>query len=615
MKENNTIKDTNNDSRSFRSMRTGIISQIIKPLLWFLIILIFFEQAFLLAFFLYGHIRTKQMGATSLVDYTSEILEGYKSIGWLTDYWIEHQDDMELLYDRARLSEQIDRIEEMFPDLGTYTSVTPEVITAQDPEIQKLFAEVCYGRIIQEFDSLKECFLPRFLFAFKPYPDDGKGIFMITGALPDEKRMSDGGNIYELGFEIPMEPGMYPQLDELLSENGNNHRISKLWNFEFWTGDGSVHLFGPVYSPEGEMVMVIGTSYNWIEFVSSGLNMMLILLLASSIVLILILKRTGTLLRKNVVYPVSKEQAVLDSYSQDKDPEKAVKGLAEVKSDNEIEALAVNFSSMITELDRYMDEIRHMTVEKERIAAELSMAEKIQSGMLPSEFPAFPDHDEFELYAIMDPAKETGGDFYDFFLIDDDHLALVIADVSGKGMPAALFMMNAMTLIRTRTKMNMGDPGQILSDVNNLLCERNNQNMFVTVWMAVLDLKTGQGVAVNAGHEDPVIRRGDGAYELIMYDHSMVMGALEDMEYPDHTFELNPGDTIYVYTDGVPEAINEADEFYGTDRLQKKLNEFADLSMTDLLPAVRKDIEDFAGKAEQFDDITMLGFKLFHYRM
>ncbi|MBO4898871.1 MAG: serine/threonine-protein phosphatase [Lachnospiraceae bacterium] len=616
MKEETTFKELVNNNRPFNKKRTGIISQIIKPLFWFLIILIFFEQAFLLAFFLSGHIKTKQVGAINLVNYTAEMLEGYKAIGWLTEYWLEHYDEMELIYDKTRLSVQIDKIEKEFTEMGTFKSVTYENINRQDPEIQKLYAEVCYARLISEFDSLKYSFMPKYLFAFVIDPEEEKGTFLITGAYPDEKRVSDGGDIYELGYEIPYERGMYPQLDVLLhfDDADQEYGIGDLWKFEFKNGDGSVHMFGPVYSPQGEMVMIVGASYDWFDFVSSGVDMSFILLLASSVVLILILRHTGKLLRKNVVDPVSKEQTVLDNYSQDKDPEKAINGLAEVVSNNEIEALAVNFSSMITELDRYMDEIRHMTEEKERIAAELSMAEKIQAGMLPSDFPAFPDHDEFELYAIMDPAKETGGDFYDFFLIDDDHIALVIADVSGKGMPAALFMMNAMTLIRTRTKMNMGDPGQILADVNNLLCERNDQNMFVTVWMAVLDLKTGKGVAVNAGHEDPVIRRGDGAYEIVIYDHSMVMGALKDMEYPDHEFELNPGDTIYVYTDGVPEAINEAEEFYGTNRLKEKLNEFADLSMTDLLPAIRKDIEDFACGAEQFDDITMLGFKYFRYK-
>ncbi|WP_029231325.1 PP2C family protein-serine/threonine phosphatase [Butyrivibrio sp. VCB2006] len=249
---------------------------------------------------------------------------------------------------------------------------------------------------------------------------------------------------------------------------------------------------------------------------------------------------------------------------------------------------------------------------KEKAVADrdLTLAADIQENILPKTFPYLPERKEFDLYATMNPAKEVGGDFYDFFMVDDDHIALVMADVSGKGIPAALFMMVARTLIRNRVLI--GDsPAKALESVNNQLCEGNKAELFVTVWLAVISLSTGKGVAVNAGHEHPVIRRADGNYELVTYKHSPAVATIEGIPFREHEFQLNPGDSLFVYTDGVPEATNNENVLFGTERMMESLNKDPDAKPETVLGNMTKSIEAFVGDAKQFDDITMLGMKYF----
>ncbi len=286
--------------------------------------------------------------------------------------------------------------------------------------------------------------------------------------------------------------------------------------------------------------------------------------------------------------------------------------LNNIKTNDELEELAESLFKMEKDLVSYIENLKTVTAEKERIGAELNVATQIQADMLPSIFPAFPDRKELDIYATMDPAKEVGGDFYDYFFADDDHLALIIADVSGKGVPAALFMVIAKTLIKNRTQASKSmSPARILTDVNNSLCEGNEAGLFVTVWMAIIDIKTGKGKAVNAGHEHPALRRKDGEYELIKYPHLPALAIMEGVQYKEREFELNPGDSIYVYTDGVAEATNISEELFGEERTLKALNSDPGASPDVLLGNVKKAIDDFVGDAPQFDDITMLGFTYF----
>ena len=249
--------------------------------------------------------------------------------------------------------------------------------------------------------------------------------------------------------------------------------------------------------------------------------------------------------------------------------------------------------------------LRSATAERERIGTELRMATEIQRSMLPCVFPPFPDRKEIDLYASMDPAKAVGGDFYDFFLIDEDHLALLIADVSDKGVPAALFMMSAKILINYRAQMG-GTPGEILTAVNQQISKDNHSMMFVTVWMGILDLNTGVLTCSNAGHEYPAIRSGNGVFRVFRDKHGIMVGARKKAQYTDYELKLEPGDAVFVYTDGIPEARNDAGEMYGMGRLEAALRGTAGQTPEEILKSVRADVDAFVGGADQFDDLTML---------
>ena len=243
--------------------------------------------------------------------------------------------------------------------------------------------------------------------------------------------------------------------------------------------------------------------------------------------------------------------------------------------------------------------------ETERISAELNVANHIQTSMLPNLFPAFPERKEFDIYASMTPAKEVGGDFYDFFMVDDRHLAVVIADVSGKGVPAALFMVIGKTLIKDHTQQGRA-LGEIFTEVNELLCESNSEGLFITAFEGVLDLVTGEFTYVNAGHEMPFICKAGGDFVAHKIRAAFVLAGMEDMRYRAGSMMLEPGDKVFQYTDGVTEATNIHNELYGMSRLGTILNKVKDGNPHQILPAVKADVDAFVGEAPQFDDITML---------
>lgn len=275
---------------------------------------------------------------------------------------------------------------------------------------------------------------------------------------------------------------------------------------------------------------------------------------------------------------------------------------------DEISLLADSFNEMTVRLKKYVENLATMTAEKERIGAELDVARHIQSAMLPCLFPPFPERSELDIYATMTPAKEVGGDFYDFFLADDDHLVMVMADVSGKGVPAALFMVIAKTLLKNCGQTTIS-PKEILEKVNNQLCENNDAELFVTVWLGILELSTGKLVAANAGHEYPVIKRDGKEYELFKDPHGFVLAGMEGSHYKEYELVLNSADRLYLYTDGVAEATNTQNELYGTDRMLAALNLHKDANTEELLRYMKEDIDQFVGEAPQFDDITMLALE------
>ena len=277
----------------------------------------------------------------------------------------------------------------------------------------------------------------------------------------------------------------------------------------------------------------------------------------------------------------------------------------DIKSKDEIGDLSRDIRTMQEGIIENTEHLALMTAEKERISTELNLARTIQTSMLPHIFPAFPNRPEFDIYALMQPAKKVGGDFYDYFLIDPDHLCMVMADVSGKGVPAALFMMVSKIILQSIAMLGFST-GDVIVRTNEAICSNNEAEMFVTVWLGVLELSIGKLTAANAGHEYPVVRQPDGPFELFRDKHGFVIGGMEGVKYKDYQIMLKPGARLFVYTDGVVEATNGEEELFGTERMLKALNEATDATPQALLEHLRTEVGRFVGDAPQFDDITML---------
>ena len=365
--------------------------------------------------------------------------------------------------------------------------------------------------------------------------------------------------------------------------------------------------FTPIFDSTGKPVAVAAVDLSVPDLKLAIAKSMAVIFLIIAAVSALMMAISYAVIKKKVLKPIGilndKAGEIIDNLEENEKID------IDIHTNDELETLAESFVKMDDELRTYIRELGAVTAEKERIGAELNIATKIQASMLPRIFPPFPEREEFELYASMNPAKEVGGDFYDFFLVDENHLALVIADVSGKGVPAALFMVIAKVLIKNFALQGMS-PSEVLRHVNDRLCESNDTGFFVTVWLAIFEISTGRGLASNAGHEHPALwREKDGTFELVKYRHSPAVAVMAGMKFEEHEFRLEPGDMVYVYTDGVTEASNRSDELFGEERLQDALSSCGGDAPGRVLGAVRDSIREFVDGADQFDDITMLAMK------
>ena len=369
----------------------------------------------------------------------------------------------------------------------------------------------------------------------------------------------------------------------------------------------------PVRDDAGEPVALVGVDVSMNDIMEDRADYLRSVILVMGIAVIALIAVILFGIDRVLIRPINMLSDAARSFVQDRSSgqksDSAISRL-NIRTGDEVETLCDSVKQMEQDINSYITHLTSVTAEKERIGAELNIAAQIQADMLPRIFPVYMERYKFEISASMDPAKEVGGDFYDFFLIDDDHIGLVVADVSGKGVPAALFMVIAKTLIKNRAQMGES-PAEVLRSVNTQLCDGNEAELFVTVWLAKIQISTGKGIAANAGHEHPVIRRADGSYELVVYRHSPAVATMEGIRFREHEFELHPGDSLFVYTDGVPEATNAENELFGADRMLQALNREPDAEPERLLKNVREAIDAFVGDAPQFDDITMLGFSYF----
>ncbi|MBQ3865571.1 MAG: SpoIIE family protein phosphatase [Clostridia bacterium] len=340
---------------------------------------------------------------------------------------------------------------------------------------------------------------------------------------------------------------------------------------------------------------------SYVKSASNGARTMIIM----TIVIVVLASAGALFVASRVVRPVETMTRRLNSLSGD-DTEFKMEDA--YKTGDEIEVLAESFAALSAKTREYIEQITTITAEKERIGTELALATRIQADMLPNIYPAFPDRSEFDIFASMAPAREVGGDFYDFFLVDKDHLCMVMADVSGKGVPAALFMMASRIILASFAKQGKS-PADILYNTNETICQNNREEMFVTVWLGILEISTGRLTAANAGHEYPVLKQAGGQFELVKDKHGFVIGGMGGAKYREYELQLTPGSKLFLYTDGVPEATNAENELFGVERMLAALNENADAAPEGLLKGVRRAVDGFVKEAEQFDDLTMLSIE------
>ena len=525
---------------------------------------------------------------------------------WLLDYWEAHCNEMNLLSAEDKQDEEIfnawmnDHEAAMNYEMSKLAyQISAEDIEEMSDRDQHLFAEYIYEAISHSFEQTTSY-------------EGRKATYNVFKIIDTD----EGEKEYLYYSNKTGEPALGKVEPIPIFERAFARRVIK-------TGDGlnSLEYF---ISPDGvfslytacpvklndKVVAIVGLEYPWNETSSELLSQtaeaikrIVVYIIVCEIIIIL-------LLFFMIIRPVRKLQEKILDYTKDKDASGCEKGLLVLnKRKDEVGSLARDVTNMTKEMDRYISEIYKFAEEKADSKAALSVAAKIQLDMLPCRFPAFPDRDDFCIFASMTPAKEVGGDFYDFFLLDDDHLGMVIADVSEKGIPASLFMVISKTLIKDQAQM-CRSPKTILEEVNNKLCESNGEGMFVTVWLGILTISTGKIVAANAGHEFPAIRKANGEFELFQDEHGFVLGCMKDIKYNEYEMELEKGGCLFLYTDGVPEATNANDKLFGTDRMLEALNKDPKATPGDLLDNVKKATDEFVGDAPQFDDLTMMAVTL-----
>ena len=458
-----------------------------------------------------------------------------------------------------------------------------------------------YDALRSDLDAIKDSSDIEYLYAI--YFEDIDDIHSLHYAINAKTQAELETGAYYTNMGTPCEEGSFEDDTLLILQ-----QAVKSGKRENGTLEGHADAYGymlngyrVVFDSEGEPVGLICVEID-ISRINVGLNrylriVLLIAVVFTAIVVFLYLYNTERYLIGPIVKIAERSNAFVTKMQSNAEPEELVFEEVPVRSKGELKELSDNVKSLADGVSTYMTNLKTMTAEKERIGAELELATRIQYAMLPHSFPAFPDRQEFDIFASMDPAKEVGGDFYNFFLIDDDHLALIIGDVSGKGVPAALFMMvtNILTSFRTRTG---GNPSEILTFVNNDLCEHNKLDMFVTIWLGILEISTGKLTYSNAGHEDPVIyKKDEGRFELFKTKHGFIAGGMPGMKYTDVEVTLEHGDRLFVYTDGVPEATNGDNKLFGLERMIDTLNADPGQKLEGLLAKMTEDVNAFVGSA------------------
>jgi serine phosphatase RsbU (regulator of sigma subunit) len=539
----------------------------------------------------------KETIAAEVAEETKLAIMEYEAYKWLFRYWYSHSADLDIEYDAAynngtKTVEKVKSFAERHPE--THLKYVSEYdLLGMTEEDRKLYAEIAYSWLTDRIDQIKNVHDVDYLFVVMTEEPYDEQFFVLSGAYPGAVRGTDYEEVYTLGVTSTVGQSQQKAMENAIK---NRNHLADAGNYldyySFLGRSGGIPiLVGLTYDLTSINEQIQSETRN--DTAAAVLGQLGLSVICMLMVYFLALR------------PLKTVQANIRRYRETKDGLAVQADLYRVNSKNEIGELTKDIIELTEEIDNYVDEIETITSEKQRIESELDMARRIQLSMMPNLFPPFPERKEFYLHAYVDPAREVGGDFYDYFFIDDDHLCLVIADVSGKGVPAALFMMAAKIILKS-SAMQGKSPAEILTATNRAICENNPQDMFVTVWLGVLELSTGNLTAVNAGHEYPAVKRADGRFEVIKTKHSLFIGGMDDVTYKEYELDLKPGDKIFVYTDGLPEATDSAGEMLGMDRMTDALNEYLDEKPRPLIEGMRESVNKFVQDAEQFDDITMM---------
>ena len=448
------------------------------------------------------------------------------------------------------------------------------------------------------YDSVKSNFSTAgYLYLF--VPGETSLTYLYEARTPDD----DPADIAKWGQDFEYTEYEYTYLVPDVKAGKAHEDVTLMASVEFGAG---LETWAPVFDKDGKLQAMVEIDY-LIPDIENNLNSIEIRIIPAFLLLItIVLVLTLRFLKVNVISPIERLNRSVIDYNHGE----LNLNIDKFKKDDEIKNLATSFGDMTARIEAYTNQVARVTAEKERIGAELSVARQIQEDMLPNRFPAFPDRKEFDIMATMEPAKDIGGNFYDFFLIDDDHLGLVIGDVAGKGVPAALFMVMVKTLIKNRALQGFS-PAEVLQSVSEQMLESDAADMFAMSWFGIVELSTGKGIAANAGEEHPALRRAGKKFELQIYKHNPGIAVMEGVRFRDHGFQLMPGDTLFVYTDGVTDRVNEKEELFGVNRIVEALNRAPDASPSVLLQSMKQILHDFSKETPQNEDTTMLALKYY----
>lgn len=464
-----------------------------------------------------------------------------------------------------------------------------------DEYLEKHGNSSLYRQTYQDLTNLCNKVNARFIYVIQP-DETYDNITFVFNAVNDDS----GFEPYEIGYVRPTTNDDYKLKYQLLYE-GLSDKAYVLRDRGFIETDSHITAMIPLKDNLGKVRGILCVQRQMDALTKARFSYMIKMLVVLLSLIIMATFLYDLFLKRYLIKPLRKITKETTRFASSQS--KAESKLADkIKSNNEIGQLAASVDKMESETLTYIDNLTRVTAESQRIGTELAVAAGIQQGMLDA---VAPDRDDVSIYATMSPAKEVGGDFYDYFMIDDDHMGVVIADVSGKGVPASLFMAITKMMINDRTMIHKS-PAKILEATNERICKNNKLDMFITVWLGILELSTGKILAANAGHEYPAVYRNGKGFELLKDKHGFVVGGMSGVHYKDYELTLKPGEALFLYTDGVPEATSADNELFGVERMTKALNVDPEGTPEEILANVQDAVDKFVDKAPQFDDLTML---------